>query len=323
MKPNGAIWASESNFKNSAPEPAPIDLSKQQLAIEQSPTPLYCSDKCRLLDINSSCSFLESDHNPDRQFAPPPPGPHNSLSSITFTTSQNSESDSSASTDLSVKLTDTDRCHVLLAPLYGFPPLPPGPRLLHRQPEQKVDPSKEFQSGVMMAAQRIKANLIKPPPERSSFAHLNPPPEPTKPIPGWTDGTDGWCAEVYSLAKPWDYSLPIDEASDPKRAYKGFFASSQRQGGIYSTLDQNYHVPQPLSDDSEPARRNKVVNDLYSKYNLAFTCCSESRSSIQSCPSVLSMSRSLPTTAAPIVKKKEVPILKRETRAGSSSLMLS
>ena len=91
-----------------------------------------------------------------RRFAPPPPVPHISFSSITFTTSQDFESDSSASTDLSVELTDTDRCHALLAPLYGFPPRP---RLLHRQPEQKVDPSKEFQSGVMMAAQRIKTNI--------------------------------------------------------------------------------------------------------------------------------------------------------------------
>ena len=84
---------------------------------------------------------------------PLPPVPHNSFSSITFSTSQDSESDSSSSTDSSVELTDTNRCHARLAPLYNFPPLPPQPPLLQHEPEQKVDPSKEYQSGVMMAAE--------------------------------------------------------------------------------------------------------------------------------------------------------------------------
>ena len=312
VKPNGTIRRSDSNSsKGSVPEPTPVEPSKQRLVIEQGPTPLYCSDQCRLVDLNASRGIVESDYNPDRQSPPPPPVPHNSFSSIAFTTSQDSESDASSFTDLSVELTDTDRCHARLAPLYGFPPLPPRPHLLQPEPEQRVDPSKEFQSGVMMAAQRIKANLSKPPPKRSSFAHLNKAPEPLKPIPGWTDGTDGWRAEVYSLAKPRDHSLPYDERSDPKRAYKGFVATSQRQGGVYSTLDQKYHVPQPFSDGSELPPRNKTVDELYSKYNLAFARRSESRSSIQSSPSVLSMPRSLPTTVAPIVKKKEVPILKK------------
>ena len=162
-----------------------------------------------------------------------------------------------------------------------------------------------------MAAQRIRANFSKAQPKRSSFAHLNPAPEPRKPIPGWTDGSDGWRAEVYSLAKPRDHSLPVGEGPDPKRAYKGFVATSQRQGGVYSTLDQKYHVPQPLSDESESIPRNKTVDELYSKYNLAFARRSESRTSIHSSPSLLSLPRSLPTTVAPIVKKKEVPILKK------------
>jgi len=164
----------------------------------------------------------------------------------------------------------------------------------------------------MMAAQRIKANLCKEEPKRSSFTHLNQPSSnDRKPIPGWTDGTDGWRAEVYSFAKPRDHSLPVDESSDPKRAYKSFVASSQRQGGVYSTLDVKYQVPQPLADELTPPPRNKTVDELYSKYNLAFTRRSESRTSMHSSSSVLSMARSLPTTVAPIIKKKEVPILKK------------
>ena len=43
-------------------------------------------------------------------------------------------------------------------------------------------------------------------------------------------------------------TLPVDESSDPKRAYKSFVVLSQRQGGIYSTLGAKYQVPQPLSN---------------------------------------------------------------------------
>ena len=311
VKPNGTIRRSDSNSsKKSAPEPAPGELSKQRLVIEQGPTPLYCSDECRLADLNTSRGIVESDYNPDRQSPPPPPVPHNSFTSLAFSASQDSESDTSSSTDSSVELTDTDRCHARLAPLYGFPPLPPRPPLLRRESEPKVDLSKQYQSGVMMAAQRIKANFCKEETRRSSFAHLNQlAPKERKPIPGWTDGSDGWRAEVYSFAKPRDHSLPVDESEDPKRAYKGFVASSQRQGGVYSTLDAKYQVPQPLPEDST-LPRNKTVDELYSKYNLAFARRSESRSSIHSSSSVLSMARSLPTTVGPIVKK-EVPILKK------------
>jgi len=114
----------------------------------------------------------------------------------------------------------------------------------------------------MMAVQRIKANLCEEP-KRSSFAHLNQPSSKgRKPIPGWTDGTDGWRAEVHSFAKPRDHSLPVDESSDLKRAYKCFVAFSQRHGGAYSTLDAKYKVPQPLSDEHTSLPRDKTVGEL-------------------------------------------------------------
>jgi hypothetical protein len=53
VKPNGTIRRSDSNSsKKSASEPAPLEPSKQRLVIEQGPTPLYCSDECRLADLN-------------------------------------------------------------------------------------------------------------------------------------------------------------------------------------------------------------------------------------------------------------------------------
>ena len=117
--------------------------------------------------------------------------------------------------------------------------------------------------------------------------------------------------EVYSFAKPRDHSLPIDESTDPKRAYKGFVASSRRWGGVYLALGIGYRVPQPLSDEPVSLPCNRTVDKLYSKYNLAFARHSESQTSMHSSSSVLSMARSLPTTIASIVKKKEIPILKK------------
>ena len=59
----------------------------------------------------------------------------------------------------------------------------------------------------MMAAQRIKANFCKEEPKRSSFVHVNQPSSKEhRFIPGWTDGSDGWRAEVYSFTKPRDHS---------------------------------------------------------------------------------------------------------------------
>ena len=72
--------------------------------------------------------------SPDRQ-SPPPSVPHNSFTSLAFSASQDSKSDSSSSTDSSVELTDTDRYHARLAPLYDFPPLLPRPPLLRRESE--------------------------------------------------------------------------------------------------------------------------------------------------------------------------------------------
>ena len=165
VKPNGMIRRSDSNSKKSASKPAPVEPSKQRLIIEQGSTPLYCSDERRLADLNASYSIVDSDYNPSRQSPPPPPVPYNSFSSLAFSVSQESESDSS-----SVELTDTDGCHARLALLYGFSPLQLHPHLPN-EPEQKVDPSERYQSGIMMAAQRIEADLCKEEPKRSSFAH--------------------------------------------------------------------------------------------------------------------------------------------------------
>ena len=309
-KPSGVIRCPDFNSKN-----------------EQGPTPLYYTDEFRFADLNTSDGFFESDYNPHRQPPSLRPIPHNPFPSLTFPASRYPESDfssftdsssefsdfsTSSSTDSAIELSDTDHCHARLAPLYGFPPLPPRPPLLRQGSGRNVDVSKQYQSGVMMAAQRIKANLCKEEPKRSSSVHLDqPPPKERRSIPGWTDGTDGWRTEVYSFAKPRDHSLPADEREDPKRPYKGLVASSQRQGGVYSSPNVKCLAAQPLSEDPTSPPRNSTVDELYSKYNLAFARRSESRTSMHTSSADLSMAGSIPTTVAPMVKKKEVPILKK------------
>jgi len=134
-------------------------------------------------------------------------------------------------------LMNTDRCHARLASLYGFPPLPPRPCLLPNEPEQKVEPSKQSRSKIMMAAQRIRASLCKEAPTRSSFAHLNQPSSDECKLPpvGPTALVVGTLRFIPlpSLA----ITLSLLMSSDPKHAYKGFVASSQRHGSVYSTLD--------------------------------------------------------------------------------------
>ena len=118
VKSNGTIRRSDSNSsKKPTSKPAPVKPSKQRLVVKQGPTPLYCSDECRLADLNASRSIAGSDYNPDHQSPLPPSVPHNSFPFLAFSASQDSEDDSSSSTDSLVELIDADRCHACLASL--------------------------------------------------------------------------------------------------------------------------------------------------------------------------------------------------------------
>ena len=102
-------------------------------------------------------------------------------------------------------------------------------------------------------------------PRRSSFAHLNQPFSKERKLSpvGLTALMAGALRFIPlpSLA----ITLSLSMSSDPKHCYKGFVASSQRHGGVYSTLDAKYQVPQPLSDEHTSLPRNKTVGELYSK----------------------------------------------------------
>ena len=175
-----------------------------------------------------------------------------------------------------------------LARIYDFPPLPPRPAIFddeHRG--DAVDFDNNYQSGVMMAARRIKETLCSRPDSTTrTVSAFGQGPKDRKPIPGWTDGSDSWRSSVYSLASP---NAPISSTSLSSRderpaAYSSFVASPHRSTGVYSTIGENNtptaSVPSTGSSRLTSAARANTSDDLCSKYALAFSRRSDSRPSL-------------------------------------------
>lgn len=206
-----------------------------------------------------------------------------------------------------------------------FPDLPPrpppAPPLIHRGTNASTASFDDYHSGVMMSAQRIKAALCTDAPRKRSSRSTYPAEErrERKPIPGWTDGSHAWRASVYNLSAPFDMSKPLD-GDNVRGAYKGFVASSQRSGGVYSTVSTPTFESTSPSAASLPAVtrataasmqvRSRSEADELSKYPLLHSR-SESRQSLVGALSTspTGSTRSMPATTS--VRRKEVSLLKR------------
>ncbi|KAI0252338.1 hypothetical protein BJV78DRAFT_1281698 [Lactifluus subvellereus] len=307
VKPNGAIKRSDPKRDASSVAPpaltqAPTAAAKHRTVIDQNPTPLYCSDECRLADLNSIHGGLSLDFNPDRdpRDSPPlPPVPHNSFSTIPFMADESDSSSPSTSPDSqgSTLATELDpfsaETHLMnpsiaaLARIYDFPPLPPRPATLDEElREPAVEFDNDYQSGIMMAARRIKETLCSSSDSTKTVRPSGHAPKDRRPIPGWTDGSDSWRSSVYSLASP---NTPTSSASLTSRderpaAYGSFIASPHRSIGVYSTIGDNDtpmgSLPPAESSRLTAAARANTSGDLHSKYALAFSRRSDSRSSL-------------------------------------------
>ncbi|KAI9465548.1 hypothetical protein BJY52DRAFT_1113686 [Lactarius psammicola] len=307
VNPNGAIKRSDSKREGISPTPpvlppvVPIAL-KHRTVIDQDPTPLYCSDECRLEDLNTMYGGLSLDYNPDRdpRDSPPlPPVPHNSFSTIPPIIDDSDSSSPSTSPDsqgctlasehnpFAAEAPTMSPSIAALARIYDFPPLPPRPAILDEESrEDAVDFDNNYQSGVMMAARRIKETLCSRPDSGRTVWAFGQGPKERKPIPGWTDGSDSWRSSVYSLTSP---NAPISSSSLASRderpaAYGSFVASPHRSTGVYSTIGDNNtpvaSVPSTGSSRLTSAARANTSDDLYSKYALAFSRRSDSRPSL-------------------------------------------
>lgn len=302
VKPNGAVKRSDSaTVAPTAPPSAPAQPAapvKQRTVIDQGPIPLYCSDECRMSDLNSVYGVLSADYDPHREATPAVP--HNSFTTLCETESDSSSggvssvdsqssiswsSDSSRSTRVSPSI-------ATLAALYDFPPLPPPAPIIEQVDSQSSSSDSElnfdqYQSGVMMAARRIKAALCPEPVKRSAFNTAPPPPVSRDPIPGWTDGSVAWRSSVYSLSTP----TTARQAVGDSNAYKSIVASPHHSRGVQSTFGEastpTSHcnastASLPVTRPTAPAAMRSVsyADDLYSKYPLSFSRRSESRTSL-------------------------------------------
>ncbi|OCH87942.1 hypothetical protein OBBRIDRAFT_117504 [Obba rivulosa] len=359
VKPNGTIKridSSKESAKRSPPPAAPTTAvttaatvappqQRMRTVIDQTPAPLYCSDECRLIDLQSTHGALNIKFNPERCASPIlPPVPHNSYSDVSGPEDTDSSSGASVESRTGVlspvnatATTNTaaralpaasaapsiapatggdkhaSRAYAALQALYDLPPPPPPPPLLP-EPEKSKEtrPRNDYQSGIMMAAQRIKAALCPEPPKATGF-NSDPVRPPVGPIPGWTDGSHAWRASVYSLASPNEVPLPGEEDKLP-RAYRGFVASPHRARGVTSTLSSDSSdlptLQKLASTSSFPPKASRAQSEtaeLYSKFHATLSRRCESRASLQyGAPgtSLTGSTRSLPQA------RREVPLVK-------------
>lgn len=229
LRPNGTI--KRTNSKTSIPQPAlvkPAAPVKTRLVIDQGPTPLYCSDECQMADYNSLHSNYPHDFNPVREPARTDTSPSRvfSISSSTSTDSESSSASSSSSLPPSAstpKPTPYSPSLAKLAEMYNFPPLPPPAPTYDEKAEAdaKAKAQLPYSGGIIMAGRYMASIFSKPvAPQAGRF------PEPATerpPVPGWTDGSNGWRSLVYGLSH-----TPKDPESYDAYGYRSCVASPHR-----------------------------------------------------------------------------------------------
>ncbi len=336
MKPNGAIKRSPTKdaapdaTSNTIPTSKPAASVRHRMVIDQTPAPLYCSDECRLADLQSYHSAIDIKYNPDRCTSPRlPPVPPNSVSDIhgsqddsDCSSGASYESRSSTSSPIHTSATSQTppppkvdcgaEAYSRLSAIYGFAPLPPPPPFVRKATIPAEEPAPRLEGGIIMAARRIQAALCPEKPKRSSWdlpIHSDPE-DDNKPIPGWTDGSNAWRASVYGFAPPRDFTRtdPDDAAI---RAYGSYVATPHRSRGVYSTLGENKpaaDVKTSASMSSLPSRAvDASTQELYRQYSASFTRRSESRTSMHTRGAGLSTS---PTGSTRSGLAREVSLVK-------------
>ncbi|KAI0696421.1 hypothetical protein BC835DRAFT_1305610 [Cytidiella melzeri] len=280
VKPNGTIKrpspnnTSATRKQSTAPVPPPSPTSpaqpappvRQKTIIDQSPVPLYCSDECRLADMQS-VTGIDINYNPERHASPTlphSPTPSRAVKNDSDDSELGSSLESEASSVSPVRVpsvpsTTSKRTvrngpipigYAALASIYDdLPPCPPPPPF---QPDPKPveaprrDVGAEYSSGLIMASRRIQAALLSPPQDKKRPSWCNPSSrlstayahnayakgytglqQHREVIPGWTDGSNKWRASVYSFARPdEDVSVTTDGPFDNRNSAYAGFVST-------------------------------------------------------------------------------------------------
>ncbi|KAG1785458.1 uncharacterized protein HD556DRAFT_1458489 [Suillus plorans] len=326
VKPNGAIkqydsaaTAHKGRASPSQPQ-QPVAPVKHRTIIDQGPIPLYCSDECRLQDLAKRDGVYPLNHHPDRSSPPLPRVPHNSFEGRYCESEDESTSASGSSFDSgftsSSPLVTVSRSMATLAALYNFPPLPSVPPM--SSPADSTSSSlpeyrNDYQGGTMMASKRIQEILCQPHAKPSSF--YSRPPQPRKPVPGWTDGGSEWRQSVYG-----GYSTRSDNASGgSEKAQTSFAATSRRRVQWTSALSQSNSSSAlaaqcPTSSLPPPQSGQSDSEELYTKYSLPLSRRHELHMSLfphSASSSAQSPPLSSTSTSLSCRRRREVPLLKR------------
>jgi hypothetical protein len=206
---------------------------KTRTIIDQSPLPLYCSDECRMVDLHRLDGGFEYDFDPlcsAEAQSPPALSPCRPGSDV-------SDPESVPEPCLFPSITSLD--HMASARTYAemgpeiariatqcnFPPLPPPMPLATQKPAPRAATLADYNGGIIMAGRRMKEVFAQPPlkkgmsPAERYTAELER--KVRKPIPGWTDGSDAWREDMYSISpgKDWTVLDPHDKANRTSLAW--------------------------------------------------------------------------------------------------------
>ncbi|KAF5315488.1 hypothetical protein D9619_007220 [Psilocybe cf. subviscida] len=196
LRPNGTIRTP------SPAQPLPATREKKKLVIDHSPLPLYCSEECRIADIElrrRTAPFNPESDDPED--APPKVKSRRGEGVEHIPSDPESAGDSDSSLDQLPILWDWQKP----APP---PPLPSVNKLFAFMPSVNIDhipepatttpkyiPSPQYNGGNIMTGRLL--NSIAPDPIKPRQYRWDPLPERHAPVKGWNDGSEAWRDALY------------------------------------------------------------------------------------------------------------------------------
>jgi hypothetical protein len=275
----------------------PSIVFRKRTVIDQGPIPLYCSDECQVADLSATRSGPPLDRARDEPMSTAAPIKGSSYSS--------SETDSS---DGSFTPPTPSSIHKL-AKLYNFPPLPP---LVPTFDDEVPLPTREYNSGIMMAGRLISS--LCPPPAKPHVGPHPPPLETRKPVAGWTDGSNAWRASVYSCSSPPQNIFYPEFSNKPS----GSFTASPHRAPRASCSSALHSAQSP------PSQRSSS-DEMIAKFSQSFQRRSVPRSSPPEGQSVSVSPPKRERALLPLAIQGQllVPDVKLKIHSGSSASLSS
>lgn len=199
LRPNGTI-------RTPPPQSAPATREKKKLVIDHSPLPVYCSEECRIADLELRRRIAPFNPESDDPEDAPPKVKSKSrkgegLEHVLSDPESEAAGDSDSSLDQLPILWDWQKP----APP---PPLPSVNKLFAFMPSVNIDhipapaaptpqhiPAPQYNGGNIMTGRLL--NSIAPDPIKPRQYRWDPLPERHAPVKGWNDGSSAWRDAIY------------------------------------------------------------------------------------------------------------------------------